>query len=611
MEKQIEDLIREAMEVIGKLIRSGTPIFCGFSGGKDSGILAHLVLAAAKAAAADGLKPMVVVSTSNTLVENPEIAMHFRTELRKMREYGMANGFRVITKVVTPLLSSTWQVKVLSGRGLPSFQGTNADCSVDMKVRPQQSFRRKLFKDLASSSLSEPVICIGTRFDESSRRAANMAERGESATTPVRNKDGELVLSPIAYWTTDDVWEAIGLASNGMLESYTDFAETKRIYAHAESTSCAVVADAIGTGRKRGGCGQRTGCHVCQMAEDKSLENMVAYDDRYAYARGLVKFNKFLRATRYDWNRRHALGRTIKGGYVCVQPDTYHPSMQRELFRYMLQLDYDEVQRAEREGESPMFQLLPTRMIVAIDAIWSLNGFARPFAAWADYRDIWQRGIRYDIPEVEPVPETPMPIGRYLHVGNEWDEVHNAMSTGMRDVYAESLTETSACGMKLRETADGRVIWDLETERSFDVDVESAEMLLDFELDAMLKKYDAGFPPGGVTSAYKFYLAYGALKLSHSQLLEHDQILRRTAFKDSLGLSYEYDLQALMGQTISFAELPEDAQEAWAHKDEGKKKAAKVLKLKQVGEKAEPEVAAEPDTDQGWCQTDLFDLMAA
>lgn len=582
--------IEDAKQTLLNLFREGIVVFISWSGGKDSSVCALLTLLAAKEAAAEGLSPVVVASTSNTRVENPEVDNHVRAELAKMRKYGERNGFKVTTKVVTPNLSSTWQVKVLTGRGLPSFPGTNTDCAVDLKVEPQRVYRNKLFKDIKKKGMPKPVIILGTRYDESARRATNMTQRNESATAPVCNDTGELILSPIAHWSTDDVWELIGMAASGMVETYSDFAETKRIYAHSESSSCAVVADAISSGKKRGGCGTRTGCFVCQQAEDKSLENMIAYDTRYSYAAGLVKFNKFLRATRYDWSLRHWLGRTIRGGFIAIKPDTYHPSMQRALFRYMLQLDFDEQTRAAEKGERPMFHLLPIDMIVAIDSIWSLNGFAPSFAVWADYRDIFQRGIRYGIPDIEPVPETPMPEARYVHVGTEWDGDHAEAFTGMRSAYTEALTELSPCQPELRTTPDGRSIWDVNTNTSFSVDMESACMLLDFELDSMLAKYDAGTNPGGVTSGYKFYLQYGALNLSHSQALEHDYILRRTEFKDRLGLSYEYDIADLLAKSIDGSEMPAAAQAEWKVKQP-----IKIMRFPQLPGK----------------QLDMFDKLAA
>lgn len=102
--------------------------------------------------------------------------------------------------------------------------------------------------------------------------------------------------------------------------------------------------------------------------------------------------------------------------------------MLREMFRYMLQLDFDEQQRSRRAGEPPKFQLLTSEMIIAIDAMQSLNGLAKPFAAWADFRDVFERGVRYDIPDVAPVPATAIPEAKFLFVGDDWDASANRLS---------------------------------------------------------------------------------------------------------------------------------------------------------------------------------------
>lgn len=545
--------------------------------------MVNLCLIAAKDAVLAGLNPKIIVMTSSTGVENPEIDNHFREEMEKMKHFAEKHGFSLETVVVTPLLSSSWQLKVLSGRGLPSYAGDHASCSVDLKVNPQKAYRKKLAKQIASMTDIEPVICVGTRFDESAKRSARMIERDENATVPVRNKDGELVLSPIAQWSEDDVWEYLGMVGNGMLDGYSTFQEVDRIYAHSAGTRCSVVAQAMTAGIKRGGCGARTGCFVCLQAEDKSLASMINFDPRYSYAIPLVKFNQFLRAIRYDWSRRHWLGRTVQAGYLALQPDTFHPATLRELFRLMLQMDFDESVRSSAAGTEPMFTLLTEQTIVAIDAYWSLNGYAKPFSAWADYRDIYSRSVRYDIPEIETFPPTPLPTARFLYVGSEYDDAEKALATGMRDFYHEALTEDSPCAPDLRELKDGRVVWDVDTSGSFDVDEESAAMLFGFEADRLAKKYDnTVHMPGNVTEAYKFYMQFGSLNITGMQLSEHDKILRRTAFKDSLGLSFDYDVNALMERSVSFDDLPADAAAAWAHKN-GKvveaKKTSKIIPI--------------------------------
>ncbi|WP_020201322.1 hypothetical protein [Cupriavidus sp. WS] len=565
----VERKIARAVSVVVDLFRAGHPMFLAFSGGKDSSVVAAIVLHAALQYRAAGGRPVVYATTSDTLVESPEVTRHYAHELRRMRAFGQAHGFSVTTGIARPTLSATFQVKVLSGRALPSFPGAHGDCSTDLKIMPQRSLRRRLFRQTSDRGMAEPVTCLGTRYDEGDRRAARMKARGESDRSPVRNRDGDLVLSPIAHFGSDDVWEAIALYGSGQLPGYSDFEETKRLYAHSVGTSCAVVADAIlagASGRRQGKCGARLGCHVCQMAEDKSLANMIAHDERYAYAAGLHRLNRFIRNTRFDWSRRHWIGRTIRAGYVKIQPDTYHPSMLRELFRYMLQLDFDEQARAATAGEAPRFELLSLEMIVAIDAMQSLNGVARPFACWADRRDVFERGIRYDIPEVTPVPATPVPAPRFLFVGNEWDQHSPATAwTGLRDPFLEAMTAEAACAPRLARTPAGRVIWKTPTEQQFSVDVESATLLQDFELDRLLDMHDRGVEPGQVTAGYRWYLQYGVLTLSHAQRAEHDQACRRTAFKDRLGLGIEYDIEDLKRRSMSFALLPADAQAAWEH----------------------------------------------
>ncbi len=417
LQVSIEDRIAQAIQSIIRLFISGQPVVVAFSGGKDSSLVLAIALQAAKDYAemlrsARALayrparneggrlrpalrawrnlrrstrlraslnrfrEPFVLVTTSNTLIENPSVIEHIKSEFRRVEKFATAERLHVETHMVTPPLLSTWQVSVLSGRAIPSYAGMKGDCSVSYKILPQRSFRRKLFRRLKHENLGVPVTLLGTRYSESERRAAAMRVRGERADRPVLNKDGEYVLSPICDFSTDDVWEALAYYGSGVWPSYSDFEDTRRIYADAGGTSCAVVADAIfeGSASKSGKCGARFGCHLCLQTEDKSLATMVEYDPQYAYAKGLLKLNEYLRNIRYDWSKRNWIGRTIRSGYIAVGPDTLHPRTVREISRFMLQLDYDERVRARRAREKPKFELLPLDVLIALDAMQSLYG---------------------------------------------------------------------------------------------------------------------------------------------------------------------------------------------------------------------------------------------
>lgn len=557
----LDVLVDRAKAAIAQLFAENRTCCCAYSSGKDSAVVAALTLAVAREFRQAGGNPHVVITSSDTLVESPEIRMHIRTEVAKIRAYAKRHDLKVDVYITRPSLMASWQMKVLTGRGLPSYAGNQSDCSTDLKIIPQQRLRSKLFGKLRKEGAPEPTTLLGTRFSESERRARAMKARGEHSSVPVANADGELVLSPICQWTTDDVWTFIGEANAGLRDSYSDFGETLRIYAAAGGSSCAIVSDAILDGlskKKKSTCSARTGCFVCQQAYDKSLRTMVESEPRYSYARGLVRFNEYLRAIRWDWSRRHWIGRSVKEGYLAVQPDTFHPRELRAQARMLMQLDFDERQRAAHEGGPRMFEILPLEMLLTLDAVWSKNGLAKPFSVWADLQDI-ENGIRYDIPDVVPVAESPLPDAKFLFVGEEWN---TEIWDGLRDSYLEGLLGDSACAPRI--ASDG--LWEIETETQFTVDPEGADLFLQFEMPRMLEDYDRPIPPGGVTSGFKHYLGLGVLTVSHGQRKSVDVDLRRTAMKDRLGLTFEYDISELLNRSVRFAEMPHEARLAWGGK---------------------------------------------
>lgn len=573
-ELSVEEMLDRAVQAILQLMRDGHPVSPAYSGGKDSSLVCALTLQAAVLAKEEGIDPLLIhVVTSDTLVESPEVARHYRSELRKMAVFGREHGIPVSTKVVTPSLLSTFQVKILTGRGLPSFQNGSSDCSTDLKLTPSRVYRNQWFANVKEAGWKEPVILLGTRFDESARRAKKMAQRGEHTDVPIRNKDGQLILSPIAHFDTDSVWEALALYGTGIRPSYSDFEETKTLYASAAATSCAVVADAImeGVARKRGGCGSRFGCHTCQVAEDKSMRNMLEYE-QYQYMSGLYNLNRLIRNTRYDWSKRHYIGRTINAGWIAIEPDTYSPAFIRLLTRLMIQIDFDEETRARQASEQPRFKLLPFDMLLAIDAMQSLNGIAVPFSCLADWRNIRYRGVRYEWP-AEALTDNaqfsrphPMPETKFFFVGEEWDDSAREMEwSGLRDPFHEALTADSACGPELVE-ANGKLTWKAETGERFSVDPESAWMIEEFELDRLADRAETPFFIGGVTEGYRWYRSYGCLNLSHSQQKEHDVICRRTDFKERHGLTLDCDTEQLLSRSVPYFDLPAAAQAAWQNK---------------------------------------------
>ena len=120
-----------------------------------------LVLEVARELRAVGKNPMVVVTTSDTLVESPEIANHIDSESRKIMAYGRRHGLNVSFYKARPGLMASWQIKVLSGRGLPSYAGQQSDCSVDLKITPQRVPSQQAVCCVAQARVARAIYLSG------------------------------------------------------------------------------------------------------------------------------------------------------------------------------------------------------------------------------------------------------------------------------------------------------------------------------------------------------------------------------------------------------------------------------------------------------------------
>ena len=528
-----------AQQRIEELFLKGTPISVAFSGGKDSSVLLDLTFAAAISAKTKGASPYILVTNGDTGIENPEIAAYCKTESQKIIAYARKHGIELSYHVATPNLNETWAVRIIGGRALPSFPQNNSDCSVSWKVKPMASLRKRLMKEITINTGREPVTLVGTRLSESTARATKMTARNETHLAPTRNKDGDLVFAAIADFSTDDVWERIGLVRSKLLDSYSDFNDLTRLYAAAGNTSCAVVSDSITESMKgeRGSCNARTGCLVCtKIQNDFSLTNMIESDvERYGYMAAPNKLRDFIVYTQWDFSRRQWVGRSIdENGMIAIRPDVYSPKMCLDLLRYALTIDADERTLAYQSGKSPRFELVPLEALVAIDCMWSLQAIHKPFQAIKEYIDITENRIRYEVPNVPEFPRQPMPKTRYLFLG---DYAHNDNLTfsGLRDPLLEMVGE-DAC-RTTRQLKNGKIVLDVETEPSFNVDLEGAVMALDFELDRIMDMHNANNGKTGLTLGYRWWARMGVISLAPQQVSIHDEILRRSELKERIGIA--------------------------------------------------------------------------
>lgn len=553
-----------ANAALRRLLQEGVPVCVSWSAGKDSSCVLNLVLNAAAQLSLEGKKvPPIVVTHADTMVESPEMQLYAANEMIQVRAFARRFKLDLAIEVATPNLTDQWAVRVIGGRALPPFPGTNRDCTLSWKINPQSRLRKSVLSHLAKraggAAPVEPVILLGTRYEESEERARSMQERGESDVEVRRGVDaagkpGNLFLSPIAHWTADDVWEYLGYVRAGSIDGYSDFDETFRLYSAAVGGSCVVVAEDMSKALKSSkACGARFGCWACTaVSADQSMENMLAMDERYAYMRGLNKLRNFLANTRWDMGRRTWLGRSIENGYVRISPDVYSPAMLEELLRYCLTIDAREGEAARALGIRPRFQLIGVEQLFAIDAMWSLQAYHRPFHALKIFQEI-EGGARYDVPHLQPVPRPKEIPARYLWVGDDWDCGEDLRYTGLNSAIHELTAMDSTGCMGSKELADGRTVMDVNTGQLMEIDVEAAFFVLDEAKELIARFHDD--PRCCPTQAYRHYLGLGMLSIKAGLQGEVDRILRRSSFKVREGIAESVDWRELWERAVS----PEEA----------------------------------------------------
>lgn len=177
------------------------PWIVGFSGGKDSTLVAHLVFEMLLSLPPDDRRRPVHIVSNDTLVESPLVMGHISSVQAEIA--AAARAWNLPVKVVTtqPSPDATFWVNLI-GRGYPSPNRTFRWCTDRMKILPTSRYIRE---QVASSG--EVILLLGVRRDESSvshqcGRKSGQANFGcwrqscEARARPGVDKDGRGVGRP-------------------------------------------------------------------------------------------------------------------------------------------------------------------------------------------------------------------------------------------------------------------------------------------------------------------------------------------------------------------------------------------------------------------------------
>lgn len=245
------------------------PWFVGYSGGKDSTMLASVVFEALRGIEQASRKKDVYVVCTDTRVEIPAVAERVSAELELMRRSAKREALNISAHLLFPMIAQSFWVNII-GRGYPPPNRSFRWCTQRMKIDPVSDFIRNQL-----GAKGEAIILLGARRNESGTRAQTMAAREHRAHNLHRHQDLTRcwVATPIEYLSADDVWEFLLTRPNPW---GGDNQELFKLYKNAAGGECPLVVD-----QSTPSCGNsRFGCWTCTVVDkDKASEGLLASGD--------------------------------------------------------------------------------------------------------------------------------------------------------------------------------------------------------------------------------------------------------------------------------------------------------------------------------------------
>jgi len=362
------NLLKEQIQTL--YLSDGIPWVIGYSGGKDSTACLQLVWNAVKELPLEKrLKPVHVIST-DTLVENPVVAMWVEASLEKMRIEAEQQNVPIIPQRLTPSLADRFWVNLI-GKGYPAPRPMFRWCTSRLKINPSNQF----ILDMVDKN-GEAILVLGTRKAESITRKRSI-EAYEDSTRKLLSRNGNPKLDrvwiypPIVSWSNDDVWEYLVTYDNPW---GFDNSQLLNMYRGAtQDNECPLVVDT-----STPSCGDsRFGCFVCTLVDkDKSMSAMIKNDDEKKWMSPLADFrNEYLDITddfkKRDFRRMNGALSLMTDKESGKQKLVHGPYLQsyREILLKEL-LKAQEKVRASGVKGTDNFQLIPDDEVEEIRRIW-------------------------------------------------------------------------------------------------------------------------------------------------------------------------------------------------------------------------------------------------
>jgi DNA sulfur modification protein DndC len=244
------------------------PWLVGFSGAKDSTMVASLVFDAVLSVPPEQRKKPVAILCTDTRVEIPAVAEGVESMLERMRRCSQQHNLNIEVQLLKPPPEQSFWVNIV-GRGYPPPNRVFRWCAQRLKIDPVTTFVNQRL-----GHWGQAILHLGARRAESSTRAQTMAGR-EARNGLCRHPDlpRVWVSNPIQFLTTEEVWAYLLQKPNPW---GGDNRPLYKLYASASNGECPIQIDT-----STPSCGNsRFGCWTCTVVErDKASEGLLASGD--------------------------------------------------------------------------------------------------------------------------------------------------------------------------------------------------------------------------------------------------------------------------------------------------------------------------------------------
>ena len=211
------------------------PWLVGFSGGKDSTMVASLIVEVVAGIPDELRKKPIAVLCTDTRVEIPAIAETIEGTLARINKFSEQNKLNIEVNLLKPPPEQTFWVNII-GRGYPPPNRVFRWCTQRLKIDPVTVFVQQRI-----GHWGEAILHLGARRGESSTRAQTMANR---ETRSGLNRHPDLprvwVSNPIEHLTTEEVWAYLLQKPNPW---GNDNRALYKIYANASNGECPIQID--------------------------------------------------------------------------------------------------------------------------------------------------------------------------------------------------------------------------------------------------------------------------------------------------------------------------------------------------------------------------------